>query len=33
MSSRLGNVVNADDVYKKLVDIEEDEARNSLKDV
>ncbi len=33
MSSRLGNVVNADDVYKKLVDLEEDEARNSLKDV
>lgn len=33
MSSRLGNVVNADDVFDKLVDLEEDEARNSLKDV
>lgn len=33
MSSRLGNVVNADDVFKKLVDLEGDEVRNSLKDV
>ncbi|MFZ2664185.1 MAG: arginine--tRNA ligase [Patescibacteria group bacterium] len=33
MSSRLGNVVNADEVFQKLVDLEEDEARNSLKDI
>jgi len=33
MSSRLGNTVNADDVYKKLVDLEQDEVRHSLKEV
>ena len=33
MSSRLGNIVNADGVYKKLVDLEKDEVKNSLKEV
>jgi arginyl-tRNA synthetase len=33
MSSRLGNDLKADDVFEKLVDLEKDEARNSLKEV
>jgi arginyl-tRNA synthetase len=33
MSSRKGIVVNADDVYNRLVEIERDEVRNSVKEV
>lgn len=33
MSSRTGVVVNADDVFKKLTDLEKDEVRNSIKEV
>jgi len=33
MSSRTGSVINADDVFKKLVDLEEDEVRNSMKEI
>lgn len=33
MSSRTGAVVNADDVFKKLTDLEKDEVKNSMKEV
>jgi arginyl-tRNA synthetase len=33
MSSREGSVISADDVFKKLTDLEEDEVKNSLKEV
>jgi arginyl-tRNA synthetase len=33
MSSRTGVVVNADAVFKKLTDLEEDEVRNSMKEI
>jgi arginyl-tRNA synthetase len=33
MSSRTGVVVNADDVFKRLTDLEEDEVRNSMKEI
>lgn len=33
MSSRKGNFVNADDAYKKIIEVEKVEVKNSLKDV
>ncbi len=33
MSSRAGTVVNADDVFEKLFDLEKEEIKNSLKDI
>jgi len=33
MSSRLGTVVNADDVFDKLVDLEKEEIKNSMKEI
>ena len=33
MSSRVGNVVNADDVFNRLVDLEKDEIKKSVKEI